>query len=34
MIDGADLLPEYPRLWRLAEVKQWAAEDGREVAGG
>lgn len=33
MIDGADTLPEYPRLWRLAEVKQWAAEDGRDLAG-
>ncbi len=31
MIDGADSLPEHPRLWRLPEVQRWADSVGREL---
>jgi hypothetical protein len=31
---GAHQLPASPRLWRLVEVVQWAAEQGRVVTAG
>jgi hypothetical protein len=28
---GAHRLPSSPRLWRLAEIERWAAEQGRQL---
>ena len=33
-MDRGNKLPDQPRLWRRVQVQHWAAENGREVAGG